>query len=441
MKTYFIMDWPRTGAGRPGSVGKVHRRPESEQFLRLAKTAKQAILVLSSMEPDAARRKKGRSKPGRLFRHSLGLRFLLVLRLVLLSGSAASARFLDAKEGAKQPRARLACPPSSSVGTVFANPEKLGKHGYRLSLSEKSGIVYTDRGGHIDIAHTRKIADWTAYLAYQLRETLRRGGTDLSYRMWEPSRHHVTLTYPPHWTVYAPSVQEDIIEQIAIALGQHLAFRAATWHEILTWFGYRGIGIWPEYQSAFSWEDNYSNLLGCHIAARALQDPQHDYDRAVTSALEQELQRLGIQPRRIAVKASRAMRGTWFKGDLIFLSIFKRHLDIGVTDGMISPWIVTCLPELAGTSPEPLPLPDLRVLFAHGFAFQLEIEPRELEKHKILKIVYPELKDRPRRIEPERHFSIIMHAIRAQAVRRYGADVELAYTGRNHLASASPASP
>ena len=54
-----------------GSVGKVHRRPESEQFFRLAKTAKQTMLVLSSMEPDAARGEKGRSKPGRLFRQSL----------------------------------------------------------------------------------------------------------------------------------------------------------------------------------------------------------------------------------------------------------------------------------------------------------------------------------------------------------------------------------
>jgi len=39
-----------------GSVDKVHRWPESERFFRLAKTAKQAILALSSMEPDAARR-------------------------------------------------------------------------------------------------------------------------------------------------------------------------------------------------------------------------------------------------------------------------------------------------------------------------------------------------------------------------------------------------
>jgi hypothetical protein len=56
-----------------GFVGKLCRRPEREQFFRLPKTAKQAISVLSSMQPDAGRRKKGHSKPDRVFRHSLAL--------------------------------------------------------------------------------------------------------------------------------------------------------------------------------------------------------------------------------------------------------------------------------------------------------------------------------------------------------------------------------
>ncbi|MCH7917850.1 MAG: hypothetical protein IIC50_07670 [Planctomycetes bacterium] len=54
-----------------GFVGQLRRRPESEPFFRLAKTEKQAMFVLSSMQPDAARREKGRSKPDRVFRHSL----------------------------------------------------------------------------------------------------------------------------------------------------------------------------------------------------------------------------------------------------------------------------------------------------------------------------------------------------------------------------------
>jgi len=37
----------------------------------LTKTAKQAILAVSSMQPDAVRRKTSRSKPDRVFRQSL----------------------------------------------------------------------------------------------------------------------------------------------------------------------------------------------------------------------------------------------------------------------------------------------------------------------------------------------------------------------------------
>jgi hypothetical protein len=66
-------------------IGEFRRRPESEQFFRLAKTAKQAMLVLSSIQPDAGRRttaaalirqyikqfkKKGRSKPDRVLRQA-----------------------------------------------------------------------------------------------------------------------------------------------------------------------------------------------------------------------------------------------------------------------------------------------------------------------------------------------------------------------------------
>ena len=79
------MDAPNRSRGRGsrrsvvgvGFVEKLAHRPESEQFFRRAKTAKQAILVVSSMERDAARRKKGRSKPDRVFRHSLSLLLLL----------------------------------------------------------------------------------------------------------------------------------------------------------------------------------------------------------------------------------------------------------------------------------------------------------------------------------------------------------------------------
>ena len=54
---------------------------------------------------------------------------------------------------------------SSTMGTNFMGLGDIGKHGYRHSWWEQSGIMYTCKAGHIDMAHVRKTADWTAYLA------------------------------------------------------------------------------------------------------------------------------------------------------------------------------------------------------------------------------------------------------------------------------------
>ena len=55
-------------------------------------------------------------------------------------------------------------------------------------------------------------------------------------------------------------------------------------HEILTWHGFRCVGFLPEFLSAFSWEDSFSNLLGTVVASKALRDTEHPYDEAMTIA-------------------------------------------------------------------------------------------------------------------------------------------------------------
>src|SRR5512139_4039149 len=62
------------------------------------------------------------------------------------------------------PRIRYGAYPTVILGTPWAG-EKLGTHGYYFRPSERNGIAYTCRGGHIDIMHVRIAADWTAYLA------------------------------------------------------------------------------------------------------------------------------------------------------------------------------------------------------------------------------------------------------------------------------------
>lgn len=351
-------------------------------------------------------------------RESRGV-FVLGLCVLAFWADCVQARFLSGRQARSTPRGRIACLPSSTMGVRYPDPFALGDHSYRFNGSERNGIVYTCRGGHIDITHLRKIADWTAYLASRLQDALLENRTEFSFRMWEPSRYHVQIAYPAAWGDLAGAVRETTAREIAIELAQYLAFTCGTWHEILTWFGYRGIGIWPEYQSAFSWEDNYSNLLGSRIAAAALRDPDREYEKAMTELMKAELQSLGLQPEDAAYRAAEAVRNWWFTGRLWSCRIVKRHFDVGLDDGAITPWLIPGLHECDEASPQEYPVPTLSAIAERGFSIRFEIEPREWERKEILRIVRGDNK-RTKRIEPACHFGAIMEYIRGQAISRYG---------------------
>lgn len=342
--------------------------------------------------------------------------------VALAAGCSHPATWLGFKDSLHSPRIRMSCYPTATLGTVWADPNDLGSHGYGSGRREKDGILYTCRGGHIDTPHVRKAADWTAYLAGKALSRLKKGNTRFSFKLWEPTRYYVTIDYPPGWEHREPLEKERIAREVAIGLGQYLAFNALTWHEILTWFGYRPTPWYPEFPSAFSWEDTLSNLLGTRLAVRAMHDTTRPYNEAMTFALRQELDRLGVQPRDVAIRAAKAVHGTWYTGEFLFLVDIKmRNLDIGLDDGSVTALIVPDLPECPDAEPVSYPAPTLDFLSEYGFAARFEIEPRELEKGKILKIVYPERKKRKKRLEPALHFAAIMERIRQDAARKYGA--------------------
>jgi len=321
------------------------------------------------------------------------------------------------------PRVRFASYPTATSGTNFTGPE-LGEHGYHGSASEKNGITYTCAGGHVDIAHLRKAADWTLYLAAKTYEHLENGDTQFSFKLYEPSLYYVTLSYPADWNDLSPDHREEIAHDVAVGLGRYFAFTATTWHEIISYFGYRSTGIFPEDASAFSWEDSYSNLLGTHIAGEVLQNMStldikdtNEYDIAMTAALDVEMHKLGIQSGKIARDAAASVRGRWFTGDLIFVDMKKRHFDVGVDDGMVTPLITA--PEIGSCGPvEPAsyPAPELAFAGRYGFAVNFEMEVREGVKRKILRVVYPEKEQQRNRIRPDVHFARIMRYIERDAI-------------------------
>jgi hypothetical protein len=116
-----------------------------------------------------------------------------------MAGCSGPAVLLGFKDSMHSPRIRMSCYATASVGTVWVDPNKIGTHNYRSGRTEKDGILYTCRGGHIDTPHVRKAADWTAYLAWKALERIKKDDKQFSFKLWEPSRYYVTIEYPPNW--------------------------------------------------------------------------------------------------------------------------------------------------------------------------------------------------------------------------------------------------
>jgi hypothetical protein len=327
------------------------------------------------------------------------------------------------------PRLRYGATPCACIGAPFIG-QNLGRHGYYFRLSEKNGIAYTSRGGHIDTMHLRIAADWTAYLAAKSYRHLMRGDRSFSYKLLaDRSRHTVHISYPEDWQSLSQEQHDEIAREVALAMGPYLAYTMVSWHEIITWYGFHSVGIIRESHSAFSWEDSYSNLLGTVIAARALRDMKHPYDEAVSIALDEEMRKLGIQPAAVARQASQSVKGKWYTGVVgPLVSMKKRNPDIGIDDGLVTPVLALDLP--AGAVPASYPAPTLDGLSKYGFWAFVEIEPHEWERGRVLRIVYPN--GGGKRIYPAAHFAAIIDHIRQEVIAKYGPDMV-----NNPLASAA----
>jgi hypothetical protein len=72
---------------------------------------------------------------------------------MLVAGIITSIAFICGCTAAGEPRVRFGTYATPTPGTRYLDINNLGKHSFGNSLSENDGIVYTCRGGHIDITH------------------------------------------------------------------------------------------------------------------------------------------------------------------------------------------------------------------------------------------------------------------------------------------------
>ncbi len=311
-----------------------------------------------------------------------------------------------------RPKGRIGRNASATILTSFLG-KNIGNHAYYLNVREKNGIVYTCRAGHIDIAHVRKTVDWTAYLAAKTYRHLKKKETEFSFFVNEPARYYLSIGYPPDWEDLPEPVQQAIAKDIAIDLGAYLAYVSATLHEIFTWYHFNSTIVFSEYSSAFSWEDNTSNLLGSMIGEKALRQ-EGPFSSTVTLILNEELALLKIQPKSVAEQASEAKEGQWYTGEYFLKDMIQRHFDIG-SDGTVESCLVD-IPQCRGCIPVIFPAPNLDRIQRQGFQIEIEIKPYVI-KDKLMLAAYPEGDTEHKRITPK-HFTPILHAITQEADKK-----------------------
>lgn len=244
--------------------------------------------------------------------------------------------------------------PLYELGNVIG-PDEIGPHGYDKGdlTREKNGVLYTCRGGFIDLAHVRDNADRTLFLAMRIARALPDG---------------VTVDFPEEGTlrrVIVRPLPPGLLARhgrwnLAIALSAWANHQLSNWHEIVTWYGWESVKGMSERLSAFSPEDIYSNVLGINIAAGILVNREgrsrEQYEESMQAWIAEALRRLGAVPKAQARAAMSAVDGLWWDSSKRvpdFDLVTRRFLDLS---SPVEPWTV---PALAGTCdrlPAPLPL-------------------------------------------------------------------------------------
>ncbi|MFZ9023267.1 MAG: DUF4056 domain-containing protein [Anaerohalosphaeraceae bacterium] len=311
--------------------------------------------------------------------------------------------------GCNGPRARWGFTPLEKYG----DPDQLGTHSYHFSGSEGCGVLYTLRGGSVDPDHIRGIADLTRWTYLRSKSTIEKGKRSFAVSpSFEITTNKVKIQYPDNWEDLSKADKEDIAHEAALIIAPVVSYHCSVWHEMLTWKGTHFALIEPEHNSAFSWEDMYSNLIGTELAMQAIRNGNikvSDYNRAMTKLINEELQRLQVVSRDEAIEIVESVRGTWHKGAF---KLMKRNMDIGCDDGMITPSMIPCF-----TDEEPISrtIPTLYGLDNICITIQYTISSVYWENIELKKIAGTKTA-----VEPINHYPVIMKNIEQEAIDKYG---------------------
>jgi hypothetical protein len=311
--------------------------------------------------------------------YNLPLLFVLIGFSVALTGCAT---FSD------KPRPRPGSYASATVKVCFNDCNALGHHDFGSFIGERDGIVYTNCGGHIDIAHLRIAADNVYYLHNKVSRLLEYRNTDFTCKLnTDSSVFDVSIKYPQNFCTIKADQQKKIIDEVSLEAAQYVSWQMVSWHEVSTWFGMKLFGVVPQFQSAFSWEDNYSNLLGITLAGKAIRHPDQRFNDDMTVLLKDELNKLGPRSAEVARYASEKMRGKWYTG-YFDVHMLLRSIDLGLNSGYVTPVLVPGI--CPNAKPVRYPIPKLEKTRGYGFTVNVEITPRGAYGQRCLQAAHPD---------------------------------------------------
>jgi hypothetical protein len=207
--------------------------------------------------------------------------------------------------------------------------DEIRNHCFMGDCAEGNGIIYTKKGGFIDLGHLRDCADWTAYLYVSLCDIRDSGKSDRIDLGNEGGSKWIQL-----------SILSGLSDSELMQISGKIAYELSLWHEIATSFGSSYVPLVPERYSGFSPEDLYSNLLGTKLGIRAIESIE-DYNTAMTRAIAEALQKLEVVPGfeenlNLMMKAE----GLWWESEVRLPGrrfLIKRYYD---AEKMLSPWLL-----------------------------------------------------------------------------------------------------
>jgi hypothetical protein len=266
----------------------------------------------------------------------------------------------------------------------------------------KRGILYTKRAGFIDLAHVFN----TAVLENDATSSIE---TELSQRhrviqLLEFDDSRVTLTMEGA-TLDSP---QDV-QSAARAAGACVIYDLMTWHEIITWFGYKSTYVWSEKPSAFTYEDTVSNLVGVDVFEAI---PGDATQQKLATSLRGVLDHLGLVDRQAASRAVRSVKGTWWKPMLYT----RRMLEIGQNGAAIRPWLVPGTRD--DLHDERGPVAFIDPCSKMPGSYSLRIVPSYWTIHRIRRSAPAT----PRVIDTARDFDTLVDVIRREVKSQLGAD-------------------